>query len=67
MALLSVAAVGGLGACSNDDKPGGSNGTQQQGNVRDAGEKNTTDQGPDTGDANNQNQAPRGGTDTANK
>jgi hypothetical protein len=53
----------GLAACGSDqdaDPP-----DSPQGNSRDAGEQENTDDGADTGDANDQESAPRGGTDTA--
>lgn len=53
----------GVAACGSDEDVNPPD--SQQGNQRDAGEQQNTEDGTDTGDANDQESAPRGGSDTA--
>ena len=59
---FSLLLVPGLAACEADGDVEPSD--SPQGNSRDAGEQSNTQDGTDTGDANDQESAPRGGTDT---
>ena len=61
--VLSLLLVPGLAACEADGDADPAD--SPQGNSRDAGEQSNTQDGTDTGDANDQESAPRGGTDTA--